>query len=84
MKDIIVADGQVKQIARSDALWIVVWIIGARSGNAEELGTVLRSRIEVVGADGSVRRSIDASAEEPALELLIGSQSGDVSVPFGP
>lgn len=47
VKQIIVTDRQVKQVAWGNARWIVIIVLGAGRGYLDVLGTILRGRAEI-------------------------------------
>ena len=79
VKQIVVANRKVKEVAWSNARWIVIVVFGARRRYLDVLGTVLRGWAKVRprgGTDRRGRRRINAGAGQPRLELLVCSQAG--------
>src|SRR5207248_1109888 len=73
-EQVVVANGNVEQVARSDAGGMVIVILRSRSWNLYHVRRELRS--EAGRRQGYERRRLHASASEPSLELLVGGESG--------
>ena len=87
VKNIVMSQCDVKQVALLNSLWIVVVVLGERCGYLNQVGgeLVRGARIEAgksgyPGPDGCGWRSFHAAAGKPRLELLISGegQSADV------
>ena len=52
VEEIVVTDGEVKEVARGDAVWVVIRIVGAGRGDGHQTRSVLRPRAQPVAADG--------------------------------
>src|ERR1700693_375832 len=79
VEKIVVPYAGIEQVARRDALWIMVVIFFSRSGNLEKYGTEAGCIAGGERRSGGTRSSQLAIAGEPGLKLLIGSerQPGD-------
>src|SRR5215813_2344895 len=65
-------------MARRDARRILVVVLRARCRNADERRTKQRRIAKSGGADGTGGRGMHAAADETGLELLVGSEPGNV------
>ena len=68
--------GYVKEVARSDARWIVVIVFGARRGYRYPCGPELRWS---AACQGRTERWENAAAEESCLQLLIRREARQVN-----
>ena len=71
MKDVVVANGNIKEIARLDPGRIVVVILGARSRDFDQVRSILRGGAHACWTDRRGGRRTNAVAGEARLELLI-------------
>src|ERR1035437_3581027 len=72
VQQVVLADGQVEQVARRDAGWVVVVVLGVGSGVREQRRGKLRTQARV--RERPVGRGADAGARETGLGLLIGGE----------
>src|SRR5271156_2650570 len=82
---IVVADGQIEQVACGDAWWIVIVVLGSGSGNLQELRLVLRRGARAGRNDrcaGRIRRPRRRCeyprAGESSFKLLIWRETRDI------
>src|SRR5580658_10171900 len=77
-KYIVMSHGDVEQIARRNARWVVAVVFRARRGNGHQRRTVHGSRAESGRADRSSGCRMHAPAVEASLILLIGREARNV------
>src|SRR6516225_4199828 len=85
VEQIVVANCQIKKMVRSDAVGIAVCVVGSRSCDRNESGSVLAGGAQAIGADGCAERVTGAgctganrTAEQSGLKLLVGAQAGSI------
>src|SRR6202142_1859552 len=71
MEKIVVADGYVKQIARSHARRIAIVVLGSGARYLQFCGAVERRRADGIGTDGRRLCGVNCAAEKPRLKLLV-------------
>src|SRR6202046_982438 len=72
VEDVIVANGEIKQVPRSDAGWMTIVVLGVRPRHLNQRGTELRCEARI--RQRRRRRRVLIAAEEARLEFLVGTQ----------
>src|ERR1700722_3911298 len=72
VEDVIVSNGEIKQVPRSDARWMTIVVLSVRPRYLNQRGTELRCEARI--RQRRRRSSVLAAAEEPRLEFLIGGE----------
>src|SRR5208283_2733510 len=83
-QQVILPDRNVEKIARRNAGWVGVVVLGPSGRNLQVLGAVFRSRANAIRTDRCSGRGIDARAKESCFILLVGSKVGSIYDGVGP
>src|SRR5215813_8287519 len=75
MENVVVPDGQIKQVAGRDPRRIMVIVFGSWRGNRDARRAKLRWR---AAGQRRAQRGNNVAAEQSCLELLISSQAGEI------